>query len=915
MKERGPRQCLGQQTSTPSDGLDTRKPKGSKRPSDQRRASETLPKKLGGQTKTSILLAAEATRIIALAGFPLLVLTAPAADVQTYLVAKFESYDQLSSNQVVPSASDQFGFEAVVTPNGLAALGAAAVIAPNGNQYALHYGNTIYADGYGSVQFVPPPGRVTSFLSPEDDIASRAALNSLYPNGSYTLRISTPNDGTRVLQLTLTGDAYPSVVPQIKNLTQAQNINAAAPFVIQWFPFLGGRTVDYVRLGIFEGNTHVQVFDSGTPGTPGALNGTSTSVTIPPLTLSPGGTYRANLIFGTVTYLDASSYPGALGQAGYGYNTSFVLKTAGIAQLPAITSQPRDQTVPQGSPVTFSLTAQGTSPLRYRWGASGFAFPTNYWPLFLEWTTNNSLTLTNVQPFFQGSYYVEVANAAGRVQSVPFSLTVGPPPIPPTITSQPRNQMVAVGQNASFAVTATGTAPLSYRWYFKDSALPGAIGAVLTINGAQPANAGAYFVKVSNAGGSVTSSTANLTIAPVNAAPVILTQPKPQETVVGASVTFTVSASGTAPLRFQWRKNGSVIPGETSSSLTIAKVSVSDAGAYSVDVVNDGGKSTSASAILTVLPVSRTGTNSVLLFDGSAGAQVVIQSADDLQSTNGITLEAWFEPVTVTPGIYSAIISKEDGINATSHRSYELRWFPDGKVYGIFFLAGSTYASVSAPLPLGQWTHIAASFNGPEGAVRLYTNGVLAATATQTDDNHQSLAGLTLRQTSLPLIFGHFAPYPNTALEGSLDEVRVWKICRTAADIAGNFACRLAGTEPGLSGYWTFDQINASDLTGHGHDGSLVGTVRVVLLPGADVIHAACNQLRVAASISSNQEVEVSFLPVLGGNYAIEASADLEHWTVLTAITNAQRTVSYREPLNLRFGRRFYRAGSDGGLR
>jgi BspA type Leucine rich repeat region (6 copies)/Concanavalin A-like lectin/glucanases superfamily/Immunoglobulin I-set domain len=389
--------------------------------------------------------------------------------------------------------------------------------------------------------------------------------------------------------------------------------------------------------------------------------------------------------------------------------------------------------------------------------------------------------------------------------------------------------------------------------------------------------------------------------------PRITKQPDSITTTPGSTATFQVIADGTPLLRYQWQHDGSDLPGATSSSLSLANVGSSDAGQYRVSVANSSGSVTSAVATLTVLSNQATAANQVLLFDSSPSAQVVIQSADDLQSPNEITVEAWFQPLKVTPGIYSAIISKEDGINATSQRSYELRWFPDGKVYGIFFLAGSTYASVSAPLALGQWTHVAASFSSTEGAVRLFTNGVLAATATKTDDEHQSLTGMTVRQTSLPLIFGHFDPYPNTALEGSLDEVRVWTSCRTAAEIAGNLGCRLSGSESGLAGYWNFDQGNLNDLTGHGHNGSLVGTVRVSPLTGDDVIYAGCNQLRIAGRITTDHQAEVSFVPVAGKSYVIQGSVDLERWTVLTTITNSQSTVEFREPLASSSGRRFYR--------
>jgi hypothetical protein len=71
---------------------------------------------------------------------------------------------------------------------------------------------------------------------------------------------------------------------------------------------------------------------------------------------------------------------------------------------------------------------------------------------------------------------------------------------------------VVVGGSASFTVTATGSAPLSYQWSKDGSAINGATSATYTINGVASANAGSYSVLVSNSAGSVTSASATLTV-------------------------------------------------------------------------------------------------------------------------------------------------------------------------------------------------------------------------------------------------------------------------------------------------------------------------------------------------------------------------------------------------------------------
>ena len=84
-------------------------------------------------------------------------------------------------------------------------------------------------------------------------------------------------------------------------------------------------------------------------------------------------------------------------------------------------------------------------------------------------------------------------------------------------------------------------------------------------------------------------------------APQITTPPENVTVAVGQSATFTVSATGTAPLTFQWSRNGDVIPGATLSSYTLATTSATDSGAsFAVQVSNSLGSVNSSSATLTV---------------------------------------------------------------------------------------------------------------------------------------------------------------------------------------------------------------------------------------------------------------------------------------------------------------------------
>lgn len=173
----------------------------------------------------------------------------------------------------------------------------------------------------------------------------------------------------------------------------------------------------------------------------------------------------------------------------------------------------------------------------------------------------------------------------------------GPSCTAPAITTQPQSQTKCTGQSVTFTVAASGTTPLSYQWKKNGTNISGATSSSYTISSVTTGDAANYTCYVSNACGNVTSNAATLT---VNTPPTITTQPQSQTKMVGQSVTFTVAASGTTPLSYQWRKNGSNISGATSTSYSIASVVTGDAGNYDCVVTNSCGSATSSVAVLTV---------------------------------------------------------------------------------------------------------------------------------------------------------------------------------------------------------------------------------------------------------------------------------------------------------------------------
>jgi hypothetical protein len=182
----------------------------------------------------------------------------------------------------------------------------------------------------------------------------------------------------------------------------------------------------------------------------------------------------------------------------------------------------------------------------------------------------------------------------------------------PVITTQPVSQSVGIGQTVNFVVVATGSAPLSYQWQKNGVNISGATSNSYTTPAAATGdNAARFTVVVSNSTGSATSNAAILTVTSAqqgNTAPQIITQPASQTVTAGQSATFTVVATGSPTLTYQWQKNGANIAGATSASYTTPATATSDSGStFDVIVRNSFGTVTSVSASLTVNP--STGSN------------------------------------------------------------------------------------------------------------------------------------------------------------------------------------------------------------------------------------------------------------------------------------------------------------------
>ena len=201
---------------------------------------------------------------------------------------------------------------------------------------------------------------------------------------------------------------------------------------------------------------------------------------------------------------------------------------AGPSETLSITAQPRSQTIAPGSTATLAVEATGSGAITYQWfvGAAGQASSPIPNATGSEYTTPSLSATTR--------YWVRVG---GAVDSETATITVDPaatPPSAPTITEQPEDETIAPGQKATIFVETTGSAPFAYQWFrgasgATDNPIAGSTSTHYTTP--ELTETARYWVRVSNAVGSVDSQTATITVsaptAPAPPAPPAPTPPAP----------------------------------------------------------------------------------------------------------------------------------------------------------------------------------------------------------------------------------------------------------------------------------------------------------------------------------------------------------------------------------------------------
>ena len=535
------------------------------------------------------------------------------------------------------------------------------------------------------------------------------------------------------------------------------------------------------------------------------------------------------------SFVIASAQPGDVG--GYAVvvsndsgSTTSRVATLTLPNSPVITVQPTSQSVAQNSPVTLDVTAVGTAPLSYQW-----LFNSNA----ISGANGSTFTIPSAQPADSGDYNVVVSNPVGSVTSVVATVLVL---VPPVITVPPASQNPASNSPVTFSVTATGSPTLLYQWRRNSSNLAGATDPSLVFASAQLTNAGLYSVVVRNPVGVVTSAVASLTFL---GPPIIIEQPASRTNARNTTATFSVTASGTSPLRYQWRFNSGNIANATNSSYSRSNLGSGDAGSYAVVVTNSSGAVTSQVAVLTVLTV--------------------------VSITTQPTSQVCTQGVTASLRVVAA---------GSSPISYQWRFTPPG--LGETNLAGATSATLTFNSP---------TTNNAGGYRVVISNPVSAITSSVATLTVLTPPVITQQPQSLTVSAGSNVTFTVAATGGALS----YRWRKNATNIPGATASSLSipNAQPTNAGTYTVVVSNAV--------GSVTSTgavLTVLVLTGPHLIEV----------LRTNDTTRVSFASESGRNYTLEYKDHLEDasWTPLPTTPGTGALLTLVDPVAT-VNARFYR--------
>ncbi len=240
--------------------------------------------------------------------------------------------------------------------------------------------------------------------------------------------------------------------------------------------------------------------------------------------------------------------------------------------------------------------------------------------------------------------------------------------------------------------------------------------------------------------------------------------------------------------------------------------------------------------------------DTALHLDGNSSF-VEIADSDALNDiSQQVTVTAWIKPPNFPNGP-AAIIYKGDRQTLNiNNQSYGLWLQEDG---AIRFTSsprsreGRTMLSAPSAVGLNTWHHVAGVIDGNKNVIKLFIDGA------EVGNRDFGRGGLYESQYPLRIGASHEKEMNNVTLDGQIDEVQIWNVARTEAEIREGMNTKLKGDEPGLVGYWTFDKQTEgyiSDISPNKNPGRLVGNTKLVGYTRPIFAVAGAEQLTKAAA-------------------------------------------------------------------
>lgn len=265
-------------------------------------------------------------------------------------------------------------------------------------------------------------------------------------------------------------------------------------------------------------------------------------------------------------------------------------------------------------------------------------------------------------------------------------------------------------------------------------------------------------------------------------------------------------------------------------------------------VIAGGGKLKNCNGNPVTLSTNKIGNAISLTSAANKYINVPHSASVNISAGNAFTIEAW---VNVTDNVNNTIVDKGD-------YDFLFQTHSNGNTGLGFYNRNTGWIYSAGTVPLNQWVHVAVTYNNQ--TIKFYQNGVLQGTYTT--------PAITLGDNGVMTI-GRQQPAACACnnLDGSMDELRLWNVTRTQAQIQASMNANVPSNSTGLAAYYKFDDNAgpvAKDATANANNGTLVNNPAWVVPSTSPVGYSSylwsngATTASISASTSATYTVTVS---------------------------------------------------------